>query len=84
MADLNLRNLPAWLIKRVKVQAANRDLTLRAHCIEMLAGTAAGQHPERVLTSEPGARVTTWKTERVHGCPECGALNGHQKWCKAR
>jgi hypothetical protein len=98
MADLNLRNLPAWLIKRLKVQAAKRDLTLRAHCIEMLAGTAAevsgvdrSQYPGKLETPTnplplrasvdyPG-KIKTPPLFRS-GCPSCGALTGHQKWCK--
>jgi plasmid stability protein len=57
MADLNLRKLPEWLIKRLKVQAAERDLTLRAHCIELLAGIQSQQTKEWNLARTANAAV---------------------------
>ena len=36
-ADLNLRNLPEELLKRLKVRAAERGVTLKQHCLDLLA-----------------------------------------------
>lgn len=41
MADLNIRNIDPALMTKLKVGAAQRSLTLRAHCIDLLTGQAA-------------------------------------------
>ena len=42
MANMNIRNIPEGLLRRLKVEAAEKGETLRGHVIAILEGVARG------------------------------------------
>jgi hypothetical protein len=86
MPDLNLREVDAELIRKLKTDAARNGMTLRQYCIDLLSGrfpTMDAMIVKRDLampyhqvksTDYPGL-------ERSKGCKKCGSIGTHQKWC---
>jgi hypothetical protein len=89
VADLNIRNVDSKLIARLKSDAALSGMTLREWCLQKLEGTAVAQGRERRpmpsktgQTEVDGSSPSSGPSNISHGCKTCGALVGHQKWCK--
>jgi hypothetical protein len=86
MAVLNLRGIDPEIMAALKMAAARDGKTLRQHCIDVLRGG--------MFTLPAGSTVTALEItlperkpevqSRYAGCPDCGSLIGHQKWCKGK
>ena len=82
--DLNLRNVPEGLVKRLKVEAAGRGVTLREYCLGLLGGKEVVgvkvglSEPERVLESPVVQVVSSRRCEHIG---HAGFQRGDGWWC---
>jgi hypothetical protein len=84
MADLNIRNAPEELIKLLKKSALEAGMSLRSYC---LASLSQGLQNLDDLKLNAITIIPSQLEDAPHRsdccCPNCGAIRGHQKWCKA-
>jgi hypothetical protein len=86
MADLNLRDVDAELIKELKRAAVEADVSLKEECLRRLRGQqmiiARPKAESPIAKAREIVRVPA-REEKPTACPKCHALNGnHFKGCK--
>lgn len=94
MAQLNLRGLSEGLVRRLKVEAAGLNRSLRDHCAILLGDQGEAEREEVVMKPVvptgpvlgPKEKVVVEKKSTAgRGCSECAAINEqHQRWCSRK